>query len=517
MMEPVALATLTTHSAVADVLSSRALRRLDGPPLLRFLGAQRWFGAKGRTGLRARFRDTVAIFGSDVPAVIARVQVTAADDSTLDYQLPLTVGSALERWGIHANRLANVVGASEQGFVADAVGDPAFRRRLLQAMRDAETFTAGSLRWVVRRYAGELPALGTDSRLLGGEQSNTSIAYADRAIVKLYRRLTPGPNPEAEIAQFLQAQNFPHVPTLLGDIRLEEGNGEQTTLGVAQEFVASLGDGWSYVRGLLRDALRSAHSSAAGSFAALLDDCRRLGEITGRLHGALSHAGGDEAFAPRAVGAEDLVEWGSALRQQVDGAVELLQAELTAGRPDAAVAAAARVVVDRARSLADRARGFLEAISGDAGARIRHHGDYHLGQVLRKANGDFAILDFEGEPARPLPERRRRHSPLRDVAGMLRSFSYAAALTAKEDPRGEDDARVEATTFELGTPLRTAFLEGYFSAAPAAPILPADPSIRDGLLRVFEIEKAFYELVYEINNRPTWVSIPLCAIRALSS
>jgi maltose alpha-D-glucosyltransferase/alpha-amylase len=369
---------------------------------------------------------------------------------------------------------------------------------------------------VVERYAGDLPPLDADSRLFGGEQSNTSIAYADRAIVKLYRRLTPGPNPEAEIAHFLRAQEFPYVPALLGDIRLEERNREPTTLGVVQAFVSSLGDGWSYVRGLLRDLLRSRRSSVAGS-AALIDDCRRLGQITGRLHGALSHAGGDEAFVPQPVRAEDLAEWGGTLRRQVDGAAELLQAELTAGRLDTASAAAARVVVDRARSLGDRAREFLEAISGDAGARIRHHGDYHLGQVLRKANGDFVILDFEGEPARPLPERQRRHSPLRDVAGMLRSLSYAAALTAKDDLRGEADARVEATAAKLGAPLRTAFLEGYFSAAPAAPILPADSSIRDGLLTVFEVEKAFYELVYEINNRPTWVSVPLSAIRALSS
>jgi maltose alpha-D-glucosyltransferase/alpha-amylase len=137
--------------------------------------------------------------------------------------------------------------------------------------------------------------------------------------------------------------------------------------------------------------------------------------------------------------------------------------------------------------------------------------------VLRKANGDFVVLDFEGEPAHPLPERRRRHSPLRDVAGMLRSFSYAAAFTAKEDLVREAAARVEATAVELAAPLRAAFLEGYFSAAPAAPILPAENSIRDGLLRVFEVEKAFYELVYEINNRPAWVWIPLSAIRALSS
>jgi len=503
-MESASFATLTTHG-LAEALTSTALRTLDGPPLLRFLGAQRWFGAKGRSGLRAHFRDRVPVFGSDVPAVIARVQVASDDESTLDYQLPR----------IHGGHLANVVGATERGFIADAAGDPAFRRRLLQAVRDAETFADGELRWVAERYGGELPPIGADSRLVGGEQSNTSIAYADRAIVKLYRRLTPGLNPEAEIARFLRAQEFPYVPALLGEIRLEERNSEPTTLGVVQEFAASLDDGWSYVRGLLRDLLRSRRSSTAGS-RALLDDCRRLGQITGMLHAALSRPAGDEAFAPQPVSSEDLAEWRNALHRQVDAAAELLQAELTAGRLDTVVAPAARVVVDRARSLGDRASRFLEATSGDAGARIRHHGDYHLGQVLRKANGDFVILDFEGEPARPLPERRRRHSPLRDVAGMLRSFSYAAALTAKEDLVGESAARVEGTAVELGAPLRTAFLEGYFSAAPASPILPAEKSTREGLLRVFEVEKAFYELVYEINNRPAWVWIPLSAIQTLS-
>jgi predicted trehalose synthase len=138
--------------------------------------------------LRARFRDGVPVFGSDMRAVIARVQVTAADESTLDYQLPLTVGSDGETRGTHRDRLASVVGATERGFIADAVGDPAFRRRLLQAIRDAETFTDGNLRWVAERYAAELPLPSAGSRLFGGEQSNTSIAYGDRAIVKLYRQ-----------------------------------------------------------------------------------------------------------------------------------------------------------------------------------------------------------------------------------------------------------------------------------------------------------------------------------------
>ena len=176
------------------------------------------------------------------------------------------------------------------------------------------------------------------------------------------------------------------------------------------------------------------------------------------------------------------------------------------------------MVLTEARALLGRATAFLAALGRGAGARIRHHGDYHLAQVLRKTDGDFVILDFEGEPARPLAERRQRHSPLRDVAGMLRSFAYAAAVTVKEDAPANGDvrpfrARADALTAEM----QQAFRSGYFCAAPSAPILPASSDVTQGLLTIFEIEKAFYELAYELNNRPSWADIPLAGIRELLS
>jgi maltose alpha-D-glucosyltransferase/alpha-amylase len=176
------------------------------------------------------------------------------------------------------------------------------------------------------------------------------------------------------------------------------------------------------------------------------------------------------------------------------------------------------MVLTEARALLGRATAFLAALGPDAGSRIRHHGDYHLGQILRKRDGDYVILDFEGEPARPLAERRQRHSPLRDVAGMLRSFSYAAAVTVKDDAPTSADARpIRAEAGALATEMQRAFRSGYFHTAPSAPILPASSHVTEGLLTIFEIEKAFYELAYELNNRPGWADIPLAGIRELAS
>jgi trehalose synthase-fused probable maltokinase len=512
-MADVSLATLRTDRHLGDALSLSALRRLDGQPLVRFLAAQRWFGAKGQAGLDAKFADVVPVFAGDFAAAIGRVDVFADGKKLATYQLPLVVRRESGALPI-GTALADVVAGADRGTLADAASDADFRARLIRAIAANERFEHAGTRWIAESRAPGVPEPETPSHVLGGEQSNTSILYGERAILKLYRRLTPGPNPDAEIAEFLAARGFRHIPKLLGLVRIEDADGSQTITGILQEFVASIGDGWTYARRRIHDLVLAPDVKQAGR-TAFLDDCRRLGEITAELHRALSSDTTSESFAPEPVTGDDLARWDDDVRRQIDLTTALLESRLRPASIRGGSAAEAAAVLSGAESLRERASGFLRSVSGAAGARIRHHGDYHLGQVLRRPSGEYVILDFEGEPARPLADRRQRHSPLRDVAGMLRSFSYATAVTVAEELHGQRDPALELEAAGLAAEMCAAFRGAYFAAAPPPPVLPADGAIRDGLLSVFQIEKAFYEVAYELNNRPEWVYIPLAGIRAL--
>jgi trehalose synthase-fused probable maltokinase len=505
------LPTLRSARRLGEALTPAALRGLEGEPLLGFLREQRWFGAKGQSGLQARLRDVIPIFGGDIDAAIVRVDVTNGVGAT--YQLPLLVRPGDLRT-LDDGALAAVEAGEERGLMVDAPRDDAFRARLLVALRDRERYEAAGCRWYAESYDAPLPPPGTSSRVLGGEQSNTSILYGEQAMLKIYRRLTAGPNPEAEISKFLAARGFPYIPALLGLVRIDGADGSETVAGIAQEFVVSGGDGWTYAKRRIRDLVILPDAKRGGR-SAFLDDCRRLGEVSGTLHRELAADPTDSAFAPEPVTAADAERWSADIRRQADASIALLEQSVAGGRIVAHAAEDARAVLAEVRSLCDRSEAFLRSLGAAGGARIRHHGDYHLGQVLRRQSGDYVILDFEGEPARPLAERRQRHSPLRDVAGMLRSFAYAAAVTLKEEMAGRRDAAVEEEARRLTEEMQQAFRAGYFAAAPPAPILPATPAARDGLLAVFEIEKALYELAYELNNRPHWVDIPLAGLRAL--
>ncbi|HSD11271.1 MAG TPA: hypothetical protein VLF14_09815 [Candidatus Binatia bacterium] len=505
-------ATVRIHGPLRDALSLSALGQLDGEPLIKFLRERRWFGSKGLAHATARFCGVIPVFDEPVDAAIARVAITAGQASSATYQLPLVVRRSE---GSDADVLAVVEAGAGRGILVDAVRDADFRARLLRALRDREHFEAQGARWIAAPYGEPLPEADTPSVLLEGEQSNSSMLYGQSAMLKVYRRLTAGPNPEAEIAEFLTARGFGHMPALLGLFRLVDADGSETIAGIAQQFVAASRDGWTYALERIRDLLISPREKTPGR-AAFLDDCRRLGEITGALHRALSSDASNSDFSPQPVGPDDLARWEEGLRRQVDITLALLDASLHSGTFARDRRGEARIVLAEARACRDRATAFLAALGPEAGARIRHHGDYHLGQVLRKTDGEYVILDFEGEPARPLAERRERHSPLRDVAGMLRSFAYAAAVTVKEDaPTRADAPSLRGEAARLGTEMRRAFRSGYFRAAPCSPILPVSAGVTEGLLTVFEIEKAFYELAYELNNRPSWADIPLASVREL--
>jgi maltose alpha-D-glucosyltransferase/alpha-amylase len=278
-----------------------------------------------------------------------------------------------------------------------------------------------------------------------------------------------------------------------------------------QEFVPSRGDAWAFALERARiEAIESRHVNAAESFATA---ARRLGEVTRGLHEALAADSGDPDFAPQAATAEDVVTWGESTARQVKQAGEALAAQAAAAALPAEIRPLARTCLEHLPDTLARARAIAASFPDGAGEKIRHHGDYHLGQVLVTERGEFMILDFEGEPARPLAERRRRHSALRDVAGMVRSIAYAAAAATRAAGWSAPSDRVIHWESEA----RSAFLDGYFGAG-LPEFLPQSTAGAYRLLELFEIEKVFYEIAYEVNHRPDWVEIPLRGVaRALGA
>ena len=417
--------------------------RLD-PETTDWLARQRWFAAKTRRIAEAVIDDRIPVETADV--CLVRVLL---DDGTTDRYVAALPSSAA---------------------VADGFDDAAFCRALLGLIagdREARG-QRGTLRG--RRshaFPRELPR-DVGVRRLHGEQSNTSVIFDEAVIVKHFRRLTEGENPELEITRFLtEHTSYRNSPRLAGALEYVDAGGTASTFAVAQELVSDSRDGWEW----LLERLAAGHGS--------LDALRRLGRRTGELHLAFATPTANPAFGAEPVGRGDVSTWAAAIDRQVAAA-------------RAAVAGLTLPEVPPATA------GVLGGLLGTS--KIRHHGDFHLGQTLSRGDGtDFVLIDFEGEPLRPLAERRRKHTPLRDVAGMLRSFAYAAATTARAG-RAVGDWESDA---------RAAFLDGYRAAAAGAAFLPTSDDAFARAVAALELEKAAYEIVYEANNRPDWVDIPV--------
>jgi maltose alpha-D-glucosyltransferase/alpha-amylase len=367
------------------------------------------------------------------------------------------------------------------------------------------------VRWVVEREPG-MPADLPAPRLAGGEQSNTSLIFGDRAIMKLYRRLEPGEHPDAEIGHFLTTRaHFPHTPELYATARFESASGSEVA-AMVQRLLSGSRDAWT----VALERGREAFAVDAPAGIPFVVEAEMLGTVTREMHEALASDANDPAFSPEPATSRNVREWAEAVRGAADGALALLER----ARARDAFADDARRDVDGLLDRRDAVRGLVDGwvteIGDDAGSRIRHHGDYHLGQVLYTEVGEFMVIDFEGEPARPLEVRRAKHSALRDVAGMMRSFAYAAATCAEESRAelGDADATTRAQRWERE--LREAFLRGYLPEGREHPaFLPRARARLDVLLKLFEAEKLLYELAYELNNRPTWVWIPLRGVVAM--
>jgi maltokinase len=432
--------------------------------LIEYVTRQRWYGAKSRTVSHSEVLDTVTIRQAEPQLFLALVELrydTGAHDL---YQLVFSNGSV----GSHFDGLAE---------------DASLARELVSAMRG--NLTVQSAQGVVEfEPAADFSALGRElgvARLVDSEQSNSSVVFDDALILKVFRRLEPGINPELEVLRFLGARGFRNIPALGGWYGYS-GGPLTATLGLLQEYVADGTDGWQ----LALDEIASASER-------FLDRLGRLGEVTAQMHNALGSDQADPAFAPEEPSVESL----GLLTATVDE--EIARVFLALPEDDERLAP----IAGRGEEVREQLRLLTHAGSG--GRVIRTHGDYHLGQTLWGRN-DWVIIDFEGEPARTLVERRRKRSPLRDVAGMLRSFAYAAtAAGLTRAVHVSDDWEERA---------RERFLESYLDTVDAT-LLPAGEAGIERLLAVYELEKAVYELRYELDNRPDWVRIPVAGIERL--
>ena len=424
---------------------------------------QRWFGAKDRT---VRAHHVVDHTRADSPVAIELVE--------LDYE-----SGPPETYLVLPD-----------GISWDAFGQPAQALELLRLVRsNAELNTERGGRVRLRRAA----ALDDRSfapeavRPLGVEQSNSSIRYGHDLILKLFRRQEPGVQPELEIGRFLaERTSFRQAPPLAGSIDYLAPDGSVSSLAVLQRFVPNRGDAWRTTLDRLAGVLEGEPLEPA--IAPLV----RLSEVTAELHAALASQTDDPAFAPEAIDAGDIAGWQRGVAEEV--------ARARAALGDAAPASAA-----------EPAAAGVERLLGSAKTRV--HGDYHLGQVLETEDGDFIVIDFEGEPARPLAARRARQSPLRDLAGLLRSLDYARHAALRTRPVGGAQPARRAADWHDQVRART--IERYLATlrrdAPRE-LLPANDADALAALEAFEREKAAYEVLYELNHRPDWLPIPLAAL-----
>ncbi len=544
------LPALTLRGRWPDALNARTRSGLEAL-LPAYLQRQRWFGGKGRRIRSVAVQEAVPVPMERAQAALVLAQVHYSEGSEETYQLALAFApderaqavlqaapqAGLARLTVTGNR------STQGGLLYDALADEHFCRALL-ALVIRRRRLRGPRSTVAGLSGRELRGLDPDDEALAprpqtGEQSNNSIVFGEQALMKVYRRIEEGDNPELEIGRHLtQAHGFSHAPAVLGHVALRAERRPDSTMAVVHRFTPNQGDAWGMTldelslffervaelgpRALERpelpaslpveEGVRPAEPALIGPY---LELARLLGQRTAEMHLALADGGEDPAFAPEPFSTLYQRSLSQSLRAEAKQSLGLLQRQ--SRRLDKPTAALAQRVLSHEGAINRR----LHAIAGaklDA-VRTRIHGDYHLGQVLYTGR-DFLIIDFEGEPARPIGERRIKRSPLRDVAGMMRSFDYAvrtALHTVRErrDLLDEYTAAMENWGSYWQRWSAAMYLQAYRSTVGGSALVPSAAEKLALLLDVHLLDKALYELTYELNNRPDWVSAPLRGLLAM--
>jgi maltose alpha-D-glucosyltransferase/alpha-amylase len=515
--------TMVIRDSLAKELSTSAVRLLEDEALPPYLARRRWFGLKNQSIKATRVINPINIDEGADEILLTEVEVKTLGASTRWF-LPLSVlwkedepSAALP----YRLAVARVRRGRQVGLLTDAFALPSFAHSFLAALAAGKEFaySDGVVRFQPTELGrAQLAAIpNADVHWLAAEHSNSSLTVGDVAMLKIFRRISPGEHPETEMGRYLTAQGFIHAPPLLGDVVRVASDGTPLTLAIAFGFVRNEGDAWSWILDHLTRALdaRAAPAGVAeGSEADLLADCEAvigtIGKRLGQMHAVLSRDISDPAFAAEAADADDAANWAQKTEERIQIAFEVLSGLQTWEREQDRERAQA--LLSQRKQIDAAVRNLVKAVTGTLKTRI--HGDFHLGQVL-VASGDAHIIDFEGEPATSIAERRAKTSPLRDVAGLLRSIDYAGATLI--DRKGVGTAPVdEAQRDQLISLFRQrasrAFLRAYWEATDAR----TGPTAR-ALLDLFLIEKAAYEIAYEVTNRPTWIGVPIAGLARLAT
>ena len=510
---------------------------LESGALPDYLPEQRWFGGKSRRISSTSIVDWAEIAGTG--SALALVSVEYEDRASDEYLLPLgmrfgSAGADLRSAAPQAI-LCAVASAEDEGVLCDALLDDGTCSALLACMEHGREIRTrkGLIRGVASSTYAEIRGPETPLVPVRGsaEQSNSSVLFGGRLILKLFRRQEAGPNPDCEVAKYLtERAHFRHTPPFAGAIEYQREGAEAATLVMLQGLVPNQGDGWKWTLEELNryyeehdhvpfpDGALPADTElfdfsatetpaiAREHLGTCLDSASILGRRTAEMHLALA-AVDDPAFAPEPLGPDDVRLLAAAPEEHAAGALERLKEDLSRLPHD--IAEPAGLMFSRRRQWLDRFRtlGKLEIRA----LRTRIHGDYHLGQVLRAGN-DYVIVDFEGEPARSLAERRAKQSPLKDVA----SYAAQAALLNYTTRRRDAFERLDPWSRLWVRSTAAEFLRTYRATAGGAAFLPAEPAAFRTLLEAFLLDKALYELRYELDNRPAWVRIPLSGILSLA-
>ncbi|MDB5716584.1 MAG: trehalose synthase, partial [Sphingomonas bacterium] len=491
--------TFVLREGLADLSSPRNQQILEQEVLPAYVRARRWFQGKDAEFQSARILRTLPLPGEGDLLLTEVAVTTSAGTST--YAFPVGVAWEGAASGPFAPNLAlaRVRRGRTVGLLTDGFATPEFARSVLRALGDGARVPLedGELRFTAYRDLG----IADDAALewSAAEQSNSSMVIGEHAVLKLLRKLVAGVHPEAEMTRVLTERGFARTAPLLGEVARIGADGEPVTLMLLQGFVYNQGDGWQWTldnleraiddHSLSTEAERQPAFENYGSFA------RIFGQRLAEMHEVLARPSDDAAFTPETAGAADVAAWGERVRSQLERAFALVEDRAAAGpllaRRDALLAKVA--------ALAEMGAGSL---------RTRIHGDLHLGQVL-VTGGDVTIIDFEGEPTRTLDERRAKDSPARDVAGVLRSFDYAAAMAERSGSAQGDVAHARSVDLvdRFRRSATESFLDGYRAGGGDVP---------EALIDLFLIEKAAYEIAYEAANRPEWLDVPLRGLAAIA-
>jgi maltose alpha-D-glucosyltransferase/alpha-amylase len=523
--EPIApdLVTLVMTDGLQSLVDGRNRNFIERDILPPFLSVQRWFAAKDAKNTVTRLKSVVQLGEPGSPIFLAFVENEAA--SHIDsYFLPVALlwqSVADTPRNLLPRLIAKTRFGAREGVLLDAAALPSFGPDLIRAMQSGDRLelSGGELRFSVTEPGKAIDLEGVEGRVIGGEQSNTSMLIGDRAVTKIYRRIEPGIQPEIEMGRFLTEAGFANSPPLVGALELVRPGVAPTALAVAHRFVANQGDAWSFTLTYLHRAIDElivlsdeevdARSDIYKEYRPLAD---ALGRRVGEMHAALASRPDLPDFAPEPITEADLEHWSHAAVEDGLKVIARLRGQLDSLPADVAPLAAELIAHE-----AD-IRSSLSIDWPDVsrcGLKIRVHGDLHLGQIL-VAKNDVYIVDFEGEPNRPIAQRRYKTTPLADLSALLRSFDYAAWTTILQMTPGHEPRRdrLERLALAWRDEMNASLVEAYRSVTALAPIAAAD-DVRERVMRILNATRVFYEIEYEIANRPSWAVIPLTGARDL--